>query len=195
MPTHKERYARIIAFSVLSPSETCANSLLITTQKAHVSSLELIFDLELALRDMIASIVIYETWQRKGSKEYSEKITIAPVAELLYPLKWRYGQIKKEQFSCVMCDTAGILKEISVKSAETFYSPLFFLYQGFEQVGMVNYRLLPALQKGLANNDGPLLSHALVINGTSTQLRLNRDYFEPRPKNLTPDVPKAIQTI
>jgi len=190
-PKFREGYARIIAFSILPLSETCENSLMVTAQEAHISAIELIFKLELALREKITSVVIYEAWNTKSSVEYFEKITIVPVAELLFPLKWRYAQIRRDSFSCMMYNTAEMLKGVSVASLEALYRPSFFLFQGFEQLGIVTPRLRTALKTGLEANEGPLLSHVLVINGASIELRLNRDYFST-PEQPVPEMAEAI---
>jgi len=134
-PTHREGYARVIAFSIVSPSETCENSLMVTAQEAHTPAIELIFKLEPGLAEKIVSIVIYEAWKRKKDDAYCEKITIAPVSELLYPVKWLFARLKKELFSCVMCDNAEMLKEVAPDSLESCYAPSFYLYQGYEQIG------------------------------------------------------------
>jgi hypothetical protein len=56
---------------------------------------------------------------------------------------------------------------------------------------MVIPRLLPALRAGLMENGGPLLSHVLVINGSSVELRLNSDYYDLQSKQHQPAVEVA----
>jgi len=183
-PTRKNLYARVIAFSINSPSETCEKSLMVTAQREHVPAIELIFDLEPNFREKITSIVVYEVWSRKSCDRYDEKITIEPIGDLIHPLKPRFAQLEKERFSCIMCDNAEILKETPVGSGETLYAPSFFLYQGKAQIGMATLTLLPALQTGLRETSGLLLSHVLIIDGPAVELRLNRDFYDPKPRQL-----------